>query len=53
MIEKIANLVLFYEGGLEYSTARMLPLPELVILHNTAKRINDKREREMKKAGKK
>lgn len=42
--------MLFYEGGLEYSTARMLPLPELLILHNTAKKLNDKRERAMAKA---
>lgn len=44
----IANLMVFYKGGLSYTDLQSMPIPELFRYHGYASRIN----REMEKAAK-
>jgi hypothetical protein len=39
-------MVLFYEGGLNYTEARNMPLTELLILNREAKAIRNERKAE-------
>jgi hypothetical protein len=44
----IANLMVFYKGGLSYTELQNMPLPEVYKLNKFAERINKERERAMK-----
>lgn len=46
----LANLVKFYEGGLDYCTAKRLSFYELNMLNSEANRINKEIERSLAKA---
>lgn len=41
----IANLMIFYKGGLSYTELQSMPLPNIFRLQEFAARINKERER--------
>lgn len=42
------SLVAFFEGGVDYTDLRDMPVPELLILNEEANRINDEKKKAMK-----
>ena len=47
----IANLLVFYKGGLSYTEAQNLPIPELMKLNDLAAKINRENEKASKRNG--
>lgn len=47
----IANLLVFYKGGLSYTEAQNLPIPELYKLNDFAERINRAKKKASEKNG--